>query len=328
MQRKDHQRKRNRTASGALNIAVFASMLAACCLGPAAVADPTFLKQGIAEFNAGNYSDAAGHLGAALSTDFNNSVLHYYLGNCYVHMKQRDAAIREFRIAYALDPDKDVGKYAKQALAGLNADISGSNSTQNTTPAPANPNADAMARFAVDKLLDLKSKPGGWMPTGATGSPSSGSSGALPGGLIPTVDPNKPLPPLPAGQKVEIGRGGRLIEPAPTPIPTANPASTTSDVAKQLEALKKLYEGNRYVPTAKTNSELQKTADNLRELMTQQSKPGSHHIVPTGTNVYIRNYQSSPSEAAAPSSVTNSGSSASTPVGGFQTNPVSGTRAK
>ncbi len=259
-------------------------------MSPSALADSNFLKQGIADFNSGNYTDASGHFGAALSTDFNNSVLHYYLGNCYVHMKQREAAIREFRIAYALDPDKDVGKYAKQALAGLNAD-----GPAPPTAATPNPNADAAAKAAVDKLLDLKSKPGGWIPTG-------GGLPIPPTGPIPIgADPTKPLPPLQPGQKVEIGRGGRLFEPTPTPTPPTPTSSTANDTARQqLEALRKLYEGNRYVPTTRTSQEIQKTADNLRELMTQQSKPGSHHLVPAGTNLYIRNYQTAPPEGAQP----------------------------
>ncbi|CAN5367852.1 hypothetical protein BH10CYA1_BH10CYA1_19730 [soil metagenome] len=265
---------------------------------PSALADTNFLKQGIAEFNAGNYSDASGHLGAALSTDFNNSVLHYYLGNCYVHMKQRESAIREFRIAYALDPDKDVGKYAKQALAGLSADGSAS-----PTAATPNANADSAAKAAVDKLLDLKSKPGGWMPTGAGGTAAGlpVPTGLPPIGSTPGADPNKPLSPLQPGQKVEIGRGGRLFEPTPTPTPPTPTTSTANDTARQqLEALRKLYEGNRYVPTTRTNQEIQKTADNLRELMTQQTKPGGHHLVPAGTNLYIRNYQTAPPKAQPP----------------------------
>lgn len=264
---------------------------ASLSMSSGALADSNFLKQGIADFNAGNYTDASGHLGAALSTDFNNSVLHYYLGNCYVHMKQRDAAIREFRIAYALDPDKDVGKYAKQALAGLNAD------GPTTSAASPNANADAAAKAAVDKLLDLKSKPGGWIPTGGAGLP------VPPTGPIPIgADPTKPLAPLQPGQKVEIGRGGRLFEPTPSPTPPTPPtANNSNDIARQqLEALRKLYEGNRYVPTTKTSQEIQKTADNLRELMTQQSKPGSHHLVPAGTNLYIRNYQTAPPQGAQP----------------------------
>ncbi len=262
------------------------TLTALCALSfcqPHALAENNFLKLGMTEFNAGNYSDASGHFGAALSTDFNSSVLHYYLGNCYVHMKQKEAAIREFRIAYALDPDKDVGKYAKQALAGLNADSPGP-----TPTSTANPSVDALAKAAVDKLLDLKSKPGGWSPGGPiSGGPTPG--GVPPSGVTPGVDPSKGgLPGTTIVQKgTDVGRGGRLFEPTTTTTPTP----TGTDTASKLEALRRMYEGSRYVPTTKVNSEIQKTAENLRELMSQQAKPGSHHLVPAGTNLYIRNYQ-------------------------------------
>lgn len=139
------------------------------------------------------------------------------------------------------------------------------------------------------------------MPTGPNGQPipSTGGGSALPptSGVIPGAsDPSKPLPPLQPGQKVEVGRGGRLIDPTPGLTPPLPTPSTAGDIAKQFEALRKLYEGNRYVPTPRSSSELQRTADNLRELMTQQAKPGSHHLVPAGTNLYIRNYQTMPPE--------------------------------
>jgi tetratricopeptide (TPR) repeat protein len=264
-----------------------------------ASAENNFLKLGMAEFNAGNYSDASGHFGAALSTDFNSSVLHYYLGNCYVHMKQKEAAIREFRIAYALDPDKDVGKYAKQALVGLGADPGGPGAGgPGALPGTANPAADALAKAAVDKLLDLKNKPGGLTPVGS-GSGLPFPNGMPPVGLPPGVDPSKSGIPG-SGTKYDVGRGGRLFEPAPPSLP-----ATATDTASRLEALRRMYEGNRYVPTTKTNQEIQKTADNLRELMTQQTKPGSHHLVPSGTNLYIRNYQMTPGQStqSAPNSV-------------------------
>ncbi|MBX9666893.1 MAG: hypothetical protein K2X93_04705 [Candidatus Obscuribacterales bacterium] len=80
------------------------------------------LKKGITLFKVGSYKDAVGEFGMALSTDFDNSVLHYYLANTWVNLKQREAAIREFRIAYALTPKKDAGILSKQALAYMGAD--------------------------------------------------------------------------------------------------------------------------------------------------------------------------------------------------------------
>jgi len=100
---------------------VLLTALAALC-ATAARAENPFLTQGIKEFNAGDYENAAGHLGAALSTDFNDARLHYYLGNAYVHLKQTESATREFRIAYALQPNAEVGKFAHKALVMLGAE--------------------------------------------------------------------------------------------------------------------------------------------------------------------------------------------------------------
>ncbi len=106
-----------------LSSAIFGLIVAFGLNGLPACAGEDLIKQGIAEYNAGDFGNAAGHLGAALSTDFNNPVLHYYLGNSYVRLKQKDGAIREFRIAYALQPDAQVGQYSKDALALLGASV-------------------------------------------------------------------------------------------------------------------------------------------------------------------------------------------------------------
>src|SRR5271156_1136145 len=83
---------------------------------PFALADNPYLLQGIKEYYAGDYLNAAGHFGEAESADFNDPKLHYYLANTYVHMNQRDAAVREYRIAYALEPTGEVGTLSKNAL--------------------------------------------------------------------------------------------------------------------------------------------------------------------------------------------------------------------
>jgi hypothetical protein len=98
------------------------------------------LKQGIDEFRTGKYQDAAGHLGAALSTDFNDPVLHYYLGSTYVRLNQRDGAVREFRIAFALNPDSEAGRLSKQALSMLGVDTGGSS---------AGGSADVLSLFVI-----------------------------------------------------------------------------------------------------------------------------------------------------------------------------------
>ncbi len=82
-----------------------------------------FLKKGIEAYNAGDYNKAAGHLGAAQSAEFSNPILHYYLANTLIHLNDRDGAIREYRIAYALEPDGDVARECRLALSAYGADL-------------------------------------------------------------------------------------------------------------------------------------------------------------------------------------------------------------
>lgn len=87
----------------------------------AAIATDKHLEDGVAAYNAGNYSDAVGLFGQALSTEYNNPLLHYYYGNALNKMKQKPDAIREYRIALSLQPDGKMADYCKQALEALGA---------------------------------------------------------------------------------------------------------------------------------------------------------------------------------------------------------------
>jgi len=86
-------------------------------------AESPFLKKGIEAYTAGDYNKAAGLLGAAQSAEFNNPILHYYLANTLARLNERDGAIREYRIAYALEPDGDVGRQCRLALSVYGADL-------------------------------------------------------------------------------------------------------------------------------------------------------------------------------------------------------------
>jgi hypothetical protein len=81
------------------------------------------MTKGVQDYKTGHYADAAKNLSAAVKSDFNDPILHYYLGSSYVRLQQKDAAIREFRIAFALQPDEEVGRLSKQALALLGVEM-------------------------------------------------------------------------------------------------------------------------------------------------------------------------------------------------------------
>ncbi|MBZ0189924.1 MAG: tetratricopeptide repeat protein, partial [Candidatus Obscuribacterales bacterium] len=97
-------------------IIVIAIMASLSCLPALCEAEKDYLKSGIKAYNKGDYQEAIGQLGLARANEFNNAKLHYYLANAYVQTGKNSDAVREFRIAFALDPESDVGKFSKQAL--------------------------------------------------------------------------------------------------------------------------------------------------------------------------------------------------------------------
>lgn len=124
----------------------------------AAFATNKFLLQGIQDYRNGDFASAAGNLGAAMPTEFNNPTLHYYMGNCCVHLKQMESAVREFRITFALDPTGQVGKFAKQALDYLDVDAQGQGLTRKA-PEQAAPRLDPVMEKAL-ATLDRQSNAG------------------------------------------------------------------------------------------------------------------------------------------------------------------------
>lgn len=85
------------------------------------------------------WAEAAEDFGMALPSEFNNPLLHYYYANCMVHLKHKEAAIREYRIAYALQPVGTIGNYCKQCLDKFGIDAEGK---KNTSAKPASSKAD------------------------------------------------------------------------------------------------------------------------------------------------------------------------------------------
>src|SRR5262249_33497422 len=71
--------------------------------------------------------------------------LHYFLGNCYIHLKEKEGAIREFRIAYALQPSGEVGELSKKALTSLGVQPTASGDGKDKDKAPPVPAVPAYA---------------------------------------------------------------------------------------------------------------------------------------------------------------------------------------
>jgi len=274
-----------------LSLAVVLSAGSTC---GAVLAENDNMRLGVAEFNSGAYSDALGHLQAALATDFQNAKLHYYLASTFIHLNSKEAGIREYRIAYALDPDKEVGKLSKQALVLLGADESKPKETakpQDKKP-PSDPVLDKLTATLQQQAEQARSldRNNGEI-AGEIGRRNNDMLGRAKSDML---------------KDLSYYRRGRLIQ---LPLP--------DDAIKQLDSLKRMYDAqkNAYMDgTARHSDEIQKSADNLSGLLNSKGKPGSPKLVPEGTNLYIRNYKnesSPPAPASTPGQTSNSTSSTS-----------------
>lgn len=262
--------------------AVLSGLLSLLWLAPLpALALSPDLRDGIAAYNKGDYKEAVSHLSAALSQDFNNAVLHYYLANSFVNLGQKDSAIREFRIAYALEPEKEAGKLSKLALKYLGAE-SGEAAPEKKAPTPPPKTAEELKReAAMQKLKEQLSRDSELNQKLANQSAESTSRHGN-----ASVDAQRQA----ILEGLRYYRRGRLQQ---LPMP--------QDAARQLELLKSLWEGQasaQYQQAEQRRLELEKTAQNLNELMQDKRKSG-HKLVPESSNLYIRTYKSHKEEGKA-----------------------------
>lgn len=120
------------------------------------------LSSGIALYRCRQFANAANDLGAALPSEFNNPLLHYYYANCMVHLRHKESAIREYRIAYALQPNGTIGEYCKLCLDRFGIDAEGKKSSQ-PKASPAKPGSKNSPEIpeppSATELAALKANP-------------------------------------------------------------------------------------------------------------------------------------------------------------------------
>jgi hypothetical protein len=253
---------------------------------PFALADNPYLLQGIKEYYAGDYLNAAGHFGEAESADFNDPKLHYYLANTYVHMNQRDAAVREYRIAYALEPTGEVGTLSKNALILCGAEKESApekNSKDKDAAAAKTLPDDPRLREALSRLQEASD---------SIKQTASLSSQAQAAGIAKMSDIQSELLKKHTQDVIDDVKhlhrvGGAMAEDA------------RADGAAKQQNMQRYYDNSRNEALntgRKRVSAIDESANNLQQLLNEPSKPGHVKLTPTGTNLYVRNYEFPPSE--------------------------------
>ena len=135
-------------------------MLALCALGLAAraslAADVTqvtpadLARQGIAAYNHGDYNSAIRLLSARARLAPADANVYYYLGHCYVHIKQNGPAASMFAACIRLAPTSQAGRYAVSALEHLSTAAASESAAADKPPDP-----EAVAA-AKDSLMSEK----------------------------------------------------------------------------------------------------------------------------------------------------------------------------
>ncbi len=143
---------------------------------PVAAADTSF-DQGVKEFSAKRYSEAARLFEKSVAEPSGqNATAYYYLGSSLVHLRKNSAAEAAFQKCLSLKPDPKLTSYCVSALRGLGSSQTASALT--STPAADRPNAAQTAALQdlnyVQKLLprlDLVEDPHAraQFPAGITG---------------------------------------------------------------------------------------------------------------------------------------------------------------
>jgi tetratricopeptide (TPR) repeat protein len=105
-----------------IRLRIKTGVLLLCLYQIPAFAASEFLKKAIAAYDAGQYNDAMGLLGEAESRDFNDPVLHYYLANTLARLDSKQEAVKEYKIALAMEPDGQMAQYCHDALRALGAE--------------------------------------------------------------------------------------------------------------------------------------------------------------------------------------------------------------
>jgi len=106
-----------------LSSGFFAVALGFLQIFPAPASAYTPLEEGVRQFHARRYSMALGPLERAVSKAPHNAMCRYYLAGCYVHLARHEEAMKEYDMAYRLDPFGPVSGYCRRALIGYGRSI-------------------------------------------------------------------------------------------------------------------------------------------------------------------------------------------------------------
>lgn len=237
------------------------------------------LKEGISLYKRGDYRGSMSEFALALNSEFSNATLHYYMANALIGMRQRESAIREFRIAYALAPREEPGMLSHLALSYMDAD----NYDDNVTKKPEAPKVGAKPEPKVDPVFEkslelLKRQAADAAFDVKNLSPKDAD-------MIRLHDENI--------AKSRNAIVDALLKANPDDLHLSGEALSHLNRTKQLVEERNRRMGN----IGKKVSSVTDSAASLQTLMQEKNSKSAPRLDPRGTNLYIRNYKAPTSKS-------------------------------
>ncbi|MDP3510296.1 MAG: hypothetical protein Q8T09_20165 [Candidatus Melainabacteria bacterium] len=282
---KKEARKKPKTVALSVALSVALALLLTAHFSPAQAENPA-MTEGVEAFKDGDFKLAESRLGCAQAAEFSNPVFHYYLANTYIKLNKKELAIQEYRIAFALAPEKEVGKLSKQALISLGLESEEKKAAKVDLPKVKEPPKDLVLEHAKSSLQQQAENAKNF-------TRSKGERDAMEAARVQSEAIAKAQKEL--EENIAKGKGSK-------------------DSLKQLQQLKQYYDSQR-TSLERGNSraqEIQKSADNLQTLLDEKKPIGTRKLSPVGTNLYVRNYADAYATPPATASPTESSKSSAT----------------
>jgi len=235
--------------------------------------NPSLIK-GIELYKAGNYRACIGQFGAALDTEYDNATLHYYMANALINIKQRETAIKEFRIAYALAPKQQPGILSKLALSYMGADNYDDGVHKPDPKKEQETKKEPPVDPVFEKTLQMLRK--------------QADDAAIEGKFLTPAEAefNRLLDEHIKKSKAQVVDA--ILKANPDDIKLNQEALDHLGRVKKLNDEKMRRAGH----VVKKTGDIKDTADSLQSLLKEKNPRSAPRLVPHGTNLYIRNYNS------------------------------------
>jgi hypothetical protein len=293
---------KTKLATGLLAVLLFAGR-------PALSAAGALLDEAVKDYQAGNYQQAVVKLARITGADPFNVTAHYYLANSLVYVKEKQEAKEEYRLCYVLDPHGPLSDYCRQALVLFKE------------PIPS----DRDAKIMRDTIFGALKNAGLNVP--ASGTPISPPGAPVSASIDQTLSLIRKEEKFEKAKQQSIGDAGaqaaavqgeqaaRAVDARAEadiarlysrPSPGVQPLTLDEIRARELSIRNSAVDeknrilrdaqlkADRYQGVAKEKQvSLEQVADNLeKQLATPHSGKGVR-LLPDGTDLYVRHYDSS-----------------------------------